>query len=451
MAAQWTADQVLALAPDPASAKNGRSLASSRKWASLSTYQQVIWGECQGSGKNPYRTQIDLNEPAFRCSCPSRKFPCKHGLGLFLLLAEQSALFNETEPPAWVAEWLAARTQRLEKQLEKQTEKAEKAKSVDPNAQAKRIAERQRKVTAGIQDLRRWLEDQIRQGLVTVQQESYQFWDAPAARLVDAQAPGLARQLRELVHIVHANGSWNSPENYTERLLERLGRLYLVLEGFEHWDTLPPEVQADIHTQIGWPVTQETVLAQTGQADLWLVVGQQTQEEDRLKARRIWLLGLGSQKAALLLDFAHGRQPFEHSFLLGTCFEAELVFYPGAYPLRALIKTRQDAALISKDPPGQTIGEAIAAYSSALVASPWLERFPLLLQAVLPIHTTENWLLQDSAGSVLPITPRLDATCCWQLLALSGGQPLTVFGEWNGTEFLPLSVWTEGRFYGFGD
>ena len=41
----------------------------------------------QGSAASPYQTGIDLSEPAFQCTCPSHKFPCKHGLGLFLLLA----------------------------------------------------------------------------------------------------------------------------------------------------------------------------------------------------------------------------------------------------------------------------------------------------------------------------------------------------------------------------
>ena len=50
---------------------------------------------------------MTISEPAFRCSCPSRKFPCKHGLGLLLLLADQPALFKQQEPPAWVADWLA--------------------------------------------------------------------------------------------------------------------------------------------------------------------------------------------------------------------------------------------------------------------------------------------------------------------------------------------------------
>src|SRR5215813_6655302 len=116
----WTTEQILALAPDAASAKAGQGLVSARKWLSLGADDRTAWGLCQGSGKDPYQTQIDLTEPAFRCSCPSRKFPCKHALGLFLLLAAQSEAFKEKRPPAWVDEWLASRAKRSEQLAEKQ-------------------------------------------------------------------------------------------------------------------------------------------------------------------------------------------------------------------------------------------------------------------------------------------------------------------------------------------
>src|SRR6476620_6026994 len=109
-----TTEQILALAPDTSSAKAGRDLAATRKWLNLGYNEQAVWGECLGSGKVPYQTQIDLSEPAFRCTCPSRKFPCKHGLGLFLLLANQPESFSLGAAPAWVVEWLATRAKRAE-------------------------------------------------------------------------------------------------------------------------------------------------------------------------------------------------------------------------------------------------------------------------------------------------------------------------------------------------
>jgi hypothetical protein len=444
MPAQWTVDQVLALAPDAASAKNGRGLATSQKWASLGRQNFVIWGECKGSGKNPYQTQIDLSEPAFRCSCPSRKFPCKHGLGLFLLLAEQPQEMAEVDPPAWVADWVANRSQRTEKKTEQQAKRQEKA--ADPVAQAKRAAERQRKVSAGIQELRLWLEDRVRQGLATLPQEPYGMWDGIAARMVDAQASGLARQLRELAGIVHSGPNWH------DRVLERLGRLYLLIEGFERIETLPAPVQADLRTQIGWSLGQEEVLAGLAYADLWLVVGQRTEEEERLRSRRTWVYGIANRMPALLLDFAHGQQPFEQTLVPGTGLEAELAFYPSAYPLRALIKTRQESAMLSKAPPGsESMGEAIAHYSQAMASCPWIERFPLLLTAVTPHLKAQGWLLQDRDGATLPLSPRMESNQGWQLLALSGEQPLTLFGEWNGASLSVFSVWVEDAYYGFGN
>src|SRR4051812_28757030 len=74
-----TTEQVLALAPDAASVKAGQGLANPASWVSLGRDERSVWGECQGSGKLPYRTQMDAHGPAFHCSCPSRKFPCKHG------------------------------------------------------------------------------------------------------------------------------------------------------------------------------------------------------------------------------------------------------------------------------------------------------------------------------------------------------------------------------------
>jgi len=44
-----------------------------------------MWGESQASGSKPYQVSIVLGGPAFKCTCPSRKFPCKHGIGLMLL------------------------------------------------------------------------------------------------------------------------------------------------------------------------------------------------------------------------------------------------------------------------------------------------------------------------------------------------------------------------------
>jgi len=432
----WTTDQVLALAPDPASIKSGKSLATLSKWGVLGQSDRAIWGECQGSGKEPYRTQVDLSEPAFRCTCPSRKFPCKHGLGLLLIMVnEPTAIINGT-PPDWVSAWLDSRAQREQKK-ETQTEKV-----VDTAAQAKRTTARLNKVKSGVEDLQLWLKDLMRQGLASVQSESYNFWEQPAARMIDTQAPSLARQLREMAGIAGSGKGWE------ERLLLRLGKLQLVLAGFQRLETLPLELQADIRSQIGWVQTQTEVLADPGKVerDIWLVMGQQIEMEERLRVNRTWLWGIKSNRSALLLQFAHGTQPFETNFIVGDCLEAELAFFDSSYPLRAVIKSRHSDSLSMEHNLGyETIDLAIAAYSNALTHNPWLERFPFLIQQVVPILIDGDAFICDRSTRMIPIAKSFERI--WTLLALSGGHPVTIFGEWNGYDFLPLSIWMEGKFY----
>ena len=63
-----TEEQIIQLAPDAASVKAGKGLAVPGKWVLLACSERAVWGHCQGSGKNPYQTAIDLNDIAFKCS-----------------------------------------------------------------------------------------------------------------------------------------------------------------------------------------------------------------------------------------------------------------------------------------------------------------------------------------------------------------------------------------------
>jgi hypothetical protein len=55
MTSVWSSEQILALAPDAGSIKNGKALATANKWQNLGGTDRALWGECQGSGKNPYQ------------------------------------------------------------------------------------------------------------------------------------------------------------------------------------------------------------------------------------------------------------------------------------------------------------------------------------------------------------------------------------------------------------
>ncbi|HKQ75739.1 MAG TPA: SWIM zinc finger family protein [Blastocatellia bacterium] len=438
----WTNEQILSLAPDAASAKAGQGLATARKWQTLGADEQTAWGLCQGSGKDPYQTQIDLTEPAFRCSCPSRKFPCKHGLGLFLLLATQPVAFNEKQPPDWVVEWIASRAKRDQQRVEKQAKAEAGEKTVDAAAQAKRAASREAKVTTGLQELELWLRDIARGGLAAVQSQPPKFWERTVARLVDAQAPGVARLVREMAGVSASGEGWE------RRLLERLGRLYLLIEGFKRGAELPEEIQTDIRALIGWTQNQDELLRLDGARDRWMALGQRVEEEDLLRVQRVWLWGEQSARAALILHFAHAQQPLDASLVTGSVIEAELVFFPGAYPMRAIVKQRYGApARLHRISGYAKIADAHEAFVGAMAANPWLEKFPTPLLNVTPLRRGDLWFARDAEGRVLKLAPRFEFG--WKMLALSGGHAIDIFGEWDGDYLWPLSAFAENRFTKF--
>lgn len=439
----WTPQKVKELAPDAASAKAGEGLAKPAKWALMGRSERAVWGEIKGSGAKPYQVRIDLSAPAFKCSCPSRKFPCKHALGLFLILADNPEKVPAGDEPGWVADWLASREQRQTQQVEKAQQKAAEPK--DPAAQARRAAQREDKVKAGVEELSIWLGDLVRQGLANAQSQPPSFWDNMAARMVDAQASGLARQVRLLAEAASSGDGWQ------ERLLAGVGRVHLLAQAYRRLDRLPERVQADVRATIGWSVNKEQLLQLPGLRDTWLVLAQLIEEEDRLRAQRTWLWGRDTRRFAMVLQYAAGGQAFESTLVTGTGFSAELIYYPGELPMRAMVKEQDGVAVPVTDLPGALpISQAIAGYSQALARSPWLERFPMTLAEVRPVHHAADaevgsWSLIDSEGDSLPLSPRCDLG--WHLLALSGGEPVTLFGEWDGAYLKPLSVASQDRFH----
>jgi hypothetical protein len=393
--------------------------------------ERAVWGECQGSGANPYQTRVDLSDIAFKCTCPSRKFPCKHGLGLMILLVENSAAFTQTQQPVWVTQWLDDRQQRGEKKAAKKAEEA--AKPVDAIAQAKRVEQRKNKVADGVAELDQWLQDLVRQGIASVQSKPYAFWEQMAARLMDAQAPGLARMIRD------CGGIPSTGEGWQERLLERLSRIYLIVEAFGRLNSLPEDLQEEIKSLVGFTVNQDELLAkQPSVFDHWEVVGQTVEQEDKLRTQRTWLYGQFNKRWALVLSFAYGTAQLDTGLVPGTWLRAELVFFPGSMQFRALTKTREDKITPLEQLSGTNVTTAFQQYGAALAVNPWIERYPMALRDVVPMTSNGQWCLVDSENMTINLKP--GKMTGWQIMALSVGHPIDVFGEWDGFRLTPLAV-----------
>jgi len=455
-----TMEGVLALAPDEASAKAARGLTSPAKWPLLGADDAAVWGECQGSGSKPYQTQVDLRGPAFRCSCPSRKFPCKHGLALLMLRAQDASRFNSGEPPAWVAEWLASRGERAQKKEERDQKAADRAADraaqladgvdpaqaasalADPDGAARREAQRWRRIEDAASELQRWLGDQIGRGLGALDDAAIRGWRTMAARMVDAQAPGLGQRISA------AADGWRAGADWPERMLSRLGQLQLACEAISRRAALPAAAQADLRTLCGWPLDQAEVLA-TGErlSDRWTVIGVIVEERDaRLNERRVWLQGERSSRRAWLLDHTHGGRGFEGLWLPGSSKDLTLVFYPGGAPLRALVadETPSTAPASTEGATGlaqQAWSAEWERVAQRIAAHPFASLHPVVLSNATPVASDAGPHL-TAEGRAVPL--RLGDEDWWSLMAVSGAHPLEVMGEWDGVRLSPLTAWAPG-------
>jgi hypothetical protein len=435
---RWSADQVLALAPDAASRKAGSKLGAAGPWSEAgSSDEGTVWGQCKGSGSKPYQTVVDIADvsgPAYKCSCPSRKFPCKHALGLLLLWAGEDGAVPRGEAPDWAEQWLEGRRKRAE---EKKVATASAGGGGDPEAARRRAERRATLVTAGATELEQRLADLLRGGLAGAEQAGYGMWEETAARMVDAQAPGLAARVRELGAIPSSGPGW------PVRLLEECALLHLLDQGWLRRERLPEDLAATVRSRIGLPASADGPAVR----DRWLVLAQYDTADTRLTTRRIWLHGAESGRMALLLSFgAAGRAP-ELALPVGLVLEAEVSAYPGAGQVRAALGEQfAPPAPAEIRPPGTTTAQAAARYGEALRDDPWLDSVPVTLDRVVPTPDGDTWQLADADGdTALPLTPTAHSRPgLWRLVALSGGAPVKVFGECGHRGFTPLTAWPEG-------
>ena len=261
--------------------------------------------------------------------------------------------------------------------------------------------------------------------------------------MVDAQAPGLAGVLRRIASIPASGNGWPG------RLLGEYAQLHLLARAYDQVDALPSGLAAVVRSRVGYTTARDDVLATQAVSDRWQVLGTRDVLDAAVPARRVWLRGRDTGRFALLLSFAAGpggRFPGTTEAVLtpGDEIRADVHYYPGQPPLRAATGENRSAP----GPGGQPVAGGIAAllddWAAALEQDPWLTEWPALLSGtpVAPSTPSDSWYLADASGAALPLLGR---ESLWLLLAVSGGNPVTVAGEWSADGLTPLTVWHDGR------
>jgi len=446
------------LATDQASLKAAAGLAKPGKWSGIGESRDaaLIWGECAGSGANPYRVMADLRDLGNKCTCPSRKFPCKHVLALLWVKAEALAPFPAADTPEWVDDWLGRRrTGGAAKAAPASTEKnVQAARIAEPDpvedekatarreaASAKRTEDTERAIRDALDALEQWIGDQLRMGLGGFIDDATARCRRIGARLVDGKAAALAGQIDEIPARLL---SLPTGDRVRGAAVE-LGRLVLLARAFRAEPRNP-----EIRRLIAVAESREALLADPATLRikvLWEVLAERVlTRRDGLVSQTTWLLNLGAggPRFAMLLDYFPASAGRRGSvFVAGDRFVGELAFYPARAPLRAVLLGRETGDAADGDWP-EDVEPLSAVLTAPLLAEPWAEARPVLLPAgrIGFDRAGAPWWRGSDGAHLLPVSG--------ELAALATGSDLSrTAGLWSGSRLELLAARTSwGRIDG---
>lgn len=230
---------ILSIAPNAAAASNGKKLSSGGSFIKLykSADDTFFMGECKGSGKNPYITSADYIDPAkpvFRCSCPSRQFPCKHSLGLlYEMMTDKS--FETCEIPEDIVRKrgkIAAKSapeKSPEEMTPEEAEKAAKKKASAAKTASKAKAKKLETQLQGLDLVEKAVKELMSAGLGTMGGTSLKTYADISKQLGDYYLVGPQRLFNRLMIEITEYQKDNLEIHY-DNAIDTLEKLYSLLK-----------------------------------------------------------------------------------------------------------------------------------------------------------------------------------------------------------------------------
>lgn len=454
-------EKIERLAPDQASLAAAKKLLKPGQWTTLQTDSEgLIWGECQGSGATPYRVGVAEADAGYKCTCPSRKFPCKHSLALMWLRADGLAAFAPGSPPQWVNDWLGRRRGPAPSKPASEGAEARGNPSIaaladdgagaepDPETaartevqRARNRAKRETLVAEGIAAAEQWIADQLERGLAGFDQRAARDCATLVRRLVDAKAGGLANRVALLPADL-----FGLPEDQRGlAAADALAKIYLIGQAYARQDRLPELLRADVRQAVGWTATREALLADPAVeriAGAWRVLAAREEiQPDRLRRIETWLECREPEtRHAVLLDYVPiGAGASGNLYLPGEILEAELAFYPSPVPVRAQIVAHGGTRMATSGwtGPAHSLSAAIEAWRTALAAKPWLGAWPLAASGI-SVRCRAGRFFAVGDGIPLPLAHGSEGAAA----PLAEAGELALFGLWDGRALTPLIAQT---------
>lgn len=413
------------LAPNAGAIKNGRDLVKKGSYVELNETGDgtLLFGACKGSGKEPYRCSVDFvnaSEPVFRCTCPSRQFPCKHALGL-LYARVLGQPFAQADIPADIAD----KRDKAEKREEKKKEAAEA--DGDAGAKPKRKASKSalvKKITAqldGLGLLEKLVLQLTQTGLGSIDKKTLQMLEEQAKQLGNHYIPGAQAGLRELVQTLQSEGDREAV--YTAAMEQLIALRALTKKGADYLrqKAEQPELAMDtastLEEQLGhaWQLSELREYGRVRpQAELLQLAFFCYCDQARGEyADTGWWIDLGDgtvRATRHLRPFRAARALKEEDTFRAVVKAEELYIYPGELNARVRWET---AALRDAEPADYAKVKALAATSYAeaakrvknVIKNPLADKYPVLLLAYSAIERVgDTYVLRDGQDMRLALT-----------------------------------------------
>lgn len=247
-----------------------------------------------------------------------------------------------------------------------------------------------------------------------------------ARTLVDYQLPGIARHARRLAESLISNLP----------IEDSLVAMRLLSKAMQKRDQLSEGTRFELDAAVGVPFKTADLPPDLQESGSWSVLGQQLAEEDRLKVIKTYVFNQDSGNIGLNLAYFPPKTKVETPFRTGTAFHGTGSFYPGIRKSRVALTPESPSVFQLKS--GMTIEQMISEFTERLAEIPWLTEIPILLESASLARGDEKLGLMDSTGAV----PISDNAAGYRMLAITGNQPLPVFGIWDGSTFELIATGT---------
>ena len=240
------------IAPNANTISNGKSLIKKFTNLNITPDNTLLFGECAGSGKNPYSCSMDFIDPASpvpRCSCPSRQIPCKHVIGLLYAYVEGKTFTKSDVPESIIT--------KREGAVKRAENKEKKKQIIDLDAPPSKA-----KITAAVKRIDMQLEGLAiagkllksitRTGLSGIDARTRDALSGQITQLGNYHIKGIQAAFNELLIYIKA-GDEHFPRSIEQLIFIRA----LVKKACEHLDAkkqadaLKLDITSEIEEQIG--------------------------------------------------------------------------------------------------------------------------------------------------------------------------------------------------------